>query len=377
MTELYLIRHAQAEGNRYRMIQGWQDSCVTETGLRQIETLGERFHGVLLDAIWSSDLYRAVRTAEGLLTGHGELKVATDARLREIDMGPWTGRFFGDLLREQPEQAEQFRSDSENWQIEGAETFRQVRDRAWDCVRDIISASEGQRVAVVSHGITIRCLLWKLLGGSLRDTERLPVCRNTAVTVLRAERENIQVLTVNDASHLHPEISPVWKKIPDLSGVGFDPAEESEYYTRCYRDAWLCAHGSEQGFRPEVYLKRASAHHAFDREAVLKILDGEESVGLMDLDTEKGKERGIGWISLLYLREDYRGRGCGIQLLGRALEAYERRGRRAVQLTVAQENTPAVAFYEKNGFHRISAEKGAGGVLLLMERILQGRGRIV
>ena len=43
MTEIYLIRHTQAEGNRYRMMQGYWDGEVTALGLRQADALGRRF----------------------------------------------------------------------------------------------------------------------------------------------------------------------------------------------------------------------------------------------------------------------------------------------------------------------------------------------
>ena len=50
MTTLYLIRHAEAEGNLYRRIHGWYDALVTPNGLRQIEALEGRFAGVPVDA---------------------------------------------------------------------------------------------------------------------------------------------------------------------------------------------------------------------------------------------------------------------------------------------------------------------------------------
>ena len=43
MTRLYLIRHAEAEGNIYRRMDGHYDSRVTLNGLRQIEALDRRF----------------------------------------------------------------------------------------------------------------------------------------------------------------------------------------------------------------------------------------------------------------------------------------------------------------------------------------------
>ena len=56
MTEIYLIRHTQAEGNRYRIMQGHWDGGVTARGERQIELLAARFREIPVDAVYSSDL---------------------------------------------------------------------------------------------------------------------------------------------------------------------------------------------------------------------------------------------------------------------------------------------------------------------------------
>ena len=72
MTEIYLIRHTQAEGNRYRIMQGHWDGGVTATGLKQIELLAERFRDLPVDAVYSSDLYRARLTATAITRWGGQ-----------------------------------------------------------------------------------------------------------------------------------------------------------------------------------------------------------------------------------------------------------------------------------------------------------------
>ena len=63
MTKIYLIRHAEAEGNLYRIAQGQHESLITDRGFRQIDALRRRFDGVEIDAVYSSDLYRTQVTA--------------------------------------------------------------------------------------------------------------------------------------------------------------------------------------------------------------------------------------------------------------------------------------------------------------------------
>ncbi len=182
MTEIYLIRHTQAEGNVYHAMQGHWDGDVTALGLRQLDALAERFRGVKLDALYSSDLHRAMLTADALRRFRPmELRTLFD--LREINVGPWEARFFADIQHEQPREAELFLHRAEDFYLPGAERYGDVRRRAAVALEKIARENDGGVVAVVSHGVTIRCLLSHILGKPL-DDPTLPICGNTGVTHL-------------------------------------------------------------------------------------------------------------------------------------------------------------------------------------------------
>ncbi len=158
MTELFLIRHAQAEGNRYRMMQGRWDGDVTPLGYKEIGALEACFADRPIDAVYSSDLFRAEVTAKGVIGARENLSIQYDDRLREINVGPWTTAFFGDLLRDSRDDIDRFMFESDKWRIEGAETFAGVAERAYAAMSDIARTNEGRTVAVVSHWVTIRCI---------------------------------------------------------------------------------------------------------------------------------------------------------------------------------------------------------------------------
>ena len=63
MTTIYLIRHGQAEGNYYRRCHSWHNGLLTSKGREQLVLLEKRFENVHIDAVYSSDLYRAMSTA--------------------------------------------------------------------------------------------------------------------------------------------------------------------------------------------------------------------------------------------------------------------------------------------------------------------------
>ena len=121
MTTIYLIRHAEAEGNVFRRIHGQYDSCVTPNGRRQIAALAQRFAGIPVDAVYASDLKRTCLTATAIYRQKG-LPLHRDARFREVGLGPWEDTPFGELERRYPAQLHAFSHDSYHWYVEGAES---------------------------------------------------------------------------------------------------------------------------------------------------------------------------------------------------------------------------------------------------------------
>ena len=189
-----------------------------------------------------------------------------------------------------------------------------------------------------------------------------------------------RAIASSDNSHLPSEISTFakqswWKNGggPDLSNLRdepLDPRTDGKLYSDCYADAWVASHGTDAGFVASPYLTAALEHHRLEPRSVLKIYSGSEFAGVLDLDAERGRHAGYGWITLLYLRPEFRGRNLGVQLLGRAVSFYETMGRGAIRLHAASDNPGAVAFYKKNGFNVINVESGILADLLLMEKSL-------
>ncbi len=151
MTKLYLIRHAEAEGNIFRRMHGQYNSRVTVNGLRQIEALQKRFEQVPIDAVYASDLFRTRKSAEAICLPKG-LPLRPEPRLREVRVGIWEDLPFGELDWRWPRELNRFMRDPEGWQIEGAESYEQYSSRFEAALREIARAHEGQSVAIFTHG---------------------------------------------------------------------------------------------------------------------------------------------------------------------------------------------------------------------------------
>ena len=366
MTEIYLIRHTQTEGNRFRMFQGFWDGEVSRRGFCQIEALAQRFADIPVDAVYSSDLTRAMLTAEAAAR-RDRLPIRTERALRELNVGPWEQQFFGNVAHETPELTDRFMYDAENWFLDGAETFGQVRVRALRALEEIARENDGKTVAVVSHGVTIRCMLSGITGIPLTDVERLPIFRNTAVSRLIWDGERFLIDFLNDDSHVPDNLKSSWTVTSDLRDTLFRPEEDRAYYERCYADAWMFSHGDLRAFSAASYYTAACRHHRKTPGSVLRIWLCEEPVGLVDLDPVRESENNAGWISLLYLEPAFRGKGYGIQLLARAVDFYRRQGRGSLRLLAAESNRTARAFYEREGFRQIGTQNAPAGKLQLLE----------
>ncbi len=379
MTTIYMIRHAEAEGNLYRIVQGQHNSFITPRGHRQIAFLAERFKDVPLDALYSSDLRRTVTTA-GAITKYHALDMQLTPRLREISLGVCEGMSFGDMYKFDPVQMDNFNNDPDKWRAPEAETFAECTERIVSAVRDIAEANEGKTVAVVSHGMAIRSLLAYILNVKSRDIPSLPHGDNTAVSKLIYDGGAFSVEYYNDNSHLPPELSTFarqswWKKETrgadpnNLYYEPLDPNREPELYTELYAASWKAVHGDLKDFYPETYLASAKRHFAADGRAILKGFrsDG-ELAGIIETDPERSKGALVGWVSLVYIKEQLRGMGLGTQLMGRAITNYEMLGREKLRLHVSSENAAAIKFYEGLGFSVLGSEPGAAAPLYLMEK---------
>ncbi len=356
MTSIYVIRHAQAEGNLYRISQGQSNSGITDRGWQQIEALRRRFENTRIDAVYSSDLYRTCATA-GAIYLPRRLPLHKRKDLREIYVGDWEGMTWGDIARKYPENMKNFSQHLDKWHVDGAETPEQVRDRVVSAVREIAAENEGKTVAVFSHGCAIRILLGTLQGLPISRLGEVPCGDNTAVSLIEADGGSLKVIFRDDNSHLKRgiETDSVCRDAGALQpGLYFEPIRLPEQ-----RD-WLAERVAEIGgvcpYKLENAVKKAG-----ERRTLVALWD-ERPVGVIQMDETRDAEAGQGWISLYFLVPGFRGRGCGVQLLGQAVQVYRAQGRSELCIALDENNTRAETFFSRYGF-RAARKRGEAGTI--------------
>ena len=379
MTTIYLIRHAEAEGNVYRRMHGRYDSLVTDNGFRQIAALEHRFQDIQVDAVYSSDLYRTMTTARAVYRPRG-LELHTDPRLREINMGCWEDVPFGWAYHFQREQRDLFSHGDPSWQVEGSESFSAVGVRMYQALTDIARSNPDQTVAVFSHGTAIRQALISIKGLAPDQWHTQSHGDNTCVSCLAWENGRFHIVYEIDNSHLGDELSTLgkqgwWRKDAAYQDVNFwyrplDPDTEEPLYLEARREAWTSTHGPHVPFDGEGFLRDARLHLAQSPWGVTVAMADGRAAGLVQLDAQRYARDNAGYIPFLYLMPEHRGQGLGIQLIGQAVAHFRPMGRDRLRLRCAPYNTAAQRFYRKYGFVKIGEEQGSRVPLDIMEKYI-------
>lgn len=188
---IFLIRHGETVGNAARIVQ-LPDAALSPRGVAQAERLARRLAAEGLALILSSDLARALTTAEHVRRATGA-PLAVDPLLQERNFGDLRGTPYADLGFDlfAPELEP---SGGESWP-----TFHARVDRAWEAIQARADAAGGP-IAVVTHGLVCRSLAERhvVLPEGAIAPERW---ENTSVTILDGPSP-WRVRLLNCATHL-------------------------------------------------------------------------------------------------------------------------------------------------------------------------------
>jgi broad specificity phosphatase PhoE len=162
-TSIILIRHGQTAWNTEEVFRGQVDIELDETGLKQAGLLAEYLNPRKLEAVYSSPLKRAVRTAEAIASRHG-LAVEITPGLNDIDFGEWQGLSLQEVRTRFSELLEMWVTDPPRVRIPSGESLDDVRQRALALVNQVVEKHVGKEIALVSHRVVNKVLICALLG---------------------------------------------------------------------------------------------------------------------------------------------------------------------------------------------------------------------
>jgi broad specificity phosphatase PhoE len=175
VTRIYVVRHGESVFNRDQIVSGHVDPELTEAGRKQVEATKQKLAKVHFDEAYSSDLRRAIDTAE-IIYGKGVPKTNRWHKLRERDFGDYDGRPSVHLatLHQEKQKYIDSPSDADRWLYRrhpSIESDHEVSTRFVEALSEIARLNFGKTVLVGAHGGTIRTMLIKL---GYASAEELP-----------------------------------------------------------------------------------------------------------------------------------------------------------------------------------------------------------
>jgi alpha-ribazole phosphatase len=201
VLRIYLVRHGVTVWNREGRWQGHTDVPLSAEGVEQAKLVAERLSGEKIDAVWSSDLQRALHTAEAIASRH-DLEVIQTDRLRETMLGEWEGLTIPEIIA---------RGDGDIWQAmahgsqahrpPGSESLEGMWKRLNGVRDEVRERYAGGSVVLVGHGGSLRAILCEALAANLACLNRFTL-DNASLSALDYTEHRVWVKFVNDTSHL-------------------------------------------------------------------------------------------------------------------------------------------------------------------------------
>lgn len=204
-TTLVLVRHGETAWNVEGRIQGHLDIPLNETGLAQADATGKRLSAERFDAIYSSDLIRAYRTASPAVADPAK-EIVREPRLRERHLGVLQGLTGEEAVARQAAAWKAFKARDPAALLAGGESLGEFAGRIVDFIEEKLETHAGGRVLVVTHGGALDAAYRHVMGMPPSAARNFPIY-NASVNILGHRDGKWRIESWGDISHLPRELS--------------------------------------------------------------------------------------------------------------------------------------------------------------------------
>ena len=196
----YIVRHGQTNWNILGKTQGHGNSDLTKKGEEQALNLAKCLKDYPIDYIYSSDLGRAVQTAEIIGNTIG-IDVKQTKSLREMGFGDWEGLLIDEIKKNHSKTYETWRNQPHLVNIPNGETLHIIKDRIDKFIKSLNEQHENKHILLVSHSVTVRVILLSFLNSSMENIYRIKQ-DNTALNVVEYRDYGPVIIKMNDTNHI-------------------------------------------------------------------------------------------------------------------------------------------------------------------------------
>ena len=160
VTEIFFFRHAQTLWNLEKRFQGQKNSELSETGILQSRQMSEKIKEIAPDIFITSELKRTKDTLMHALGNIERQKYQIEmSDFNEAAFGCWEGMLIEDVMRQFSAEFRTHREQPHLFKMKDAESYEEIQNRALEGVERIIKEFPGKKVAVITHGMTLLCLI--------------------------------------------------------------------------------------------------------------------------------------------------------------------------------------------------------------------------
>lgn len=201
-TTFILIRHGETKWNLERRMQGQTDVPLNANGEKQAEQVSNYLRHYPIHVFYSSPLKRTLRTARIIQKHHHDAPIVLHHALKERSFGLTEGKTYEELAIEYPVLSFGRSWNHPQFQIPGGERLIDVYRRGNGFIHEIVEKERGKTVAIVAHGVIIRCMISSLLQLPLAYNYHYEL-GNTSITLIRKPQEGAAELhVINHTVHL-------------------------------------------------------------------------------------------------------------------------------------------------------------------------------
>jgi len=203
-TRIIAVRHGETAWNVDTRIQGQLDIGLNDKGRWQAERVGLALAEEAIDRIYSSDLSRALATAQAIAARAGNPAARTvqlHRGLRERAFGTFEGQTWAQIETDWPEESRRWRQRDPDFAPPGGETPLQVRERVAAAVETLAQPHLGQCIVLVAHG-GVMDALYRLATRQDFSAPRTWELGNAAINRLLWTPEGLTLVGWGDTAHL-------------------------------------------------------------------------------------------------------------------------------------------------------------------------------
>ena len=199
--KIYLVRHGETDSNREGRYRGWSEADLSPEGYAQAEKTGEFLKKLEVDALYCSDLTRAMETAR-VIGKKCNLEPEVKASLRELHFGEWEGLNYWEIMDGWKDAVSRWFEDPFHHPPPGGEDVNTVCRRIQDFITELKAEEPLPKAAVVvTHGGTIRAWWSYVSNASVQGFWRMEV-ENASVSLLVGNGDNFDLEYRNYTGHL-------------------------------------------------------------------------------------------------------------------------------------------------------------------------------